>query len=267
MSLAEDTFFFRFDDPDDGFSPSELDVYEFLSQSPGSVLTAGFFREKDHPRDADGRFTDSFTGIVKDAVPQASWQQDKRLNDKLGDTTVGKIDSALGIYGSQRYQDINGQLREKKGNLKKVEGSPTASPGSIAHTDNMRAQIHALDVGMENSKLTKDIQVTRVLRDPAKVFGKAWKREGDNAGLTWKDDGFISTSPDAEYAKRYAQGDVESIQMRLHVPKGTGALYLEQQTDTDTSLEQVVLDRGLRFRVVRDNGIVNGLRQLDVEVL
>lgn len=272
MSLKDDTFHFVFEDGD-GITPTELDVYNFLA-NPSTPLTAAFWRSKDHPRDEEGKFTEklgaSRTGSSAiDAVPFAGWKSDPKIsiNTKIGDgVSYSDVDLALSVYGSQRYKDINGQLRANKGNVKKLQGTPGASPTSLASTESLQQQVRSMDVGMDNSKLTDDVQVYRVVKDPTTVFGKSWDSDGDNTGLTWKDDGFTSTTPDVDYTDKYL-GSGENVRMRILVPKGTPALYIEQQTDVGTPLRQIVLDRSSKFRVVADNGVVDGIRQLDVEVL
>ncbi len=49
---------------------------------------------------------------------------------------------------------------------------------------------------------------------------------------------------------------------RVLVPKGTHAI------DLSTNMEdELLLQRGLRLRVVRDYGVSDGVRQMDVEVI
>jgi hypothetical protein len=58
--------------------------------------------------------------------------------------------------------------------------------------------------------------------------------------------------------------------MRLLVPAGVGAIEISGPRDPDTleGESEVLLQRGLRMRVVADHGVdARGVRQLDVEVI
>jgi hypothetical protein len=50
--------------------------------------------------------------------------------------------------------------------------------------------------------------------------------------------------------------------MTILVPQGTAALAASSDGE-----KELLLNRGLRFRIVRDNGVVNGVRHVDVEVV
>jgi hypothetical protein len=52
---------------------------------------------------------------------------------------------------------------------------------------------------------------------------------------------------------------------KIVVPKGTAAITLDEHTGGTEA--EVLLDRGLRYRVVTDHGVVHGVRRLDVEVV
>lgn len=237
-----------------GFTEDE--IYAFLAGME-IPLTAAFWREKEHPRDKDGQFTRTALAgnDVYSSVPALDTS-----------TAQGRATrSALNLFGTSYFSKINGELRAKKGNVKKLEGKPGLEPGQIGSTEILQETVRSLDKGMTDSKLTQDITVSRAIKDPAAVFGKAWKPDGDNTGLSWKDDGFVSTTADTEFAGRYA-GPGDGVLMNLFVPAGIGGLNLSQQEDDSKALKQIVLERGLKFKIVRDNGAENGMRQLDVEV-
>lgn len=259
-SLDDDVVWIPVED-DTGFTRDE--AYNFLAFP--SVLTAAFWRSADHPRDNDGRFRNiKVSGnAVFDAIPSSTWD----YTTPVGSIRGGKVKAALDLYGSGYFSTINGELRGKKGKVSKLTGKPGLEPSQIGSTEVLQSSVKDLDIAMAHSKLTEDVNVVRVIRDPSMVFGKTWKTDGDNTGLTWKDDGFISTTPDEDYARQYA-GTGENVRLNLLVPAGTGALSLIQRDagDAGDELRQVVLNRGLTFRVARDNGVINGLRQLDVEV-
>jgi len=154
-----------------------------------------------------------------------------------------------GMAGARR---INGQLRSGK---------------LDAQT---RADVQEIDAAMAASRLTADVVVHRGMRDGGLVFGD---RVGqDLTGAIWTEAGYLSTSQRASFATNWAEGglgtgpsrsaplpNANPVAMRILVPRGTGAI---QPTDVE-----LLLDRGLRLRVVTDRGVVGGVRVLDVEVI
>jgi hypothetical protein len=88
--------------------------------------------------------------------------------------------------------------------------------------------------------------------------------------MEWREDAYVSTTTDAFTADAFAdpkRAEYEGttpVVMRMIVPKGVGALEL---SDDDYESE-VLLQRGLTMRVVRDNGVdATGRRRLDVEAV
>lgn len=150
------------------------------------------------------------------------------------------IDSALTYYKGAGYLGINEDLR------KGVKGGRE------------QEDIDAIDAGM--GPLASDVEVYRGIRDPAKVFGDAWN-DHDVTGLEWRDDAFVSTSGDGRSSNAAFSGANGAV-MRIVAPKGTKAVGV-----TDYAEMELLLDRGLKYRVVKDNGVVEGRRRLDVEVI
>lgn len=137
----------------------------------------------------------------------------------------------------------------------------------------MRAMVEDLDAATEMSRLSNHAVVYRGIRDPRTVFGDAWN-DDDVTGLTWTEDGFLSTSADERIAGWFTGDDqVTSFEERLGnavvltivAPRGTGAVRL---SGWDTGQAELMLQRGLTLRVVRDEGVdSSGIRRLDVEVV
>jgi hypothetical protein len=125
----------------------------------------------------------------------------------------------------------------------------------------------ALDALMAESHLPQPIITWRGMRNGDTLFGDSF---GDDlTGAEWSDPAYSSTSTDEDEAVAFAQDQIGnavpgSTVMHILVPSGTGALEL-----SDHNYEsEVLLERGLRFRVVTDWGINdNGVRVLDVEVI
>lgn len=150
------------------------------------------------------------------------------------------IDSALTYYKGAGYLGINEDLRKGVKNGREQE------------------DIDAIDAGM--GPLTADVEVYRGIHKASKVFGSAWN-EHDVTGLTWRDDAFVSVSGDGR-ASGSAFSSAGGAIMRIRAPKGTKAVGV-----TDRAEMELLLGRGLTYRVVKDNGVVDGKRRLDVEVV
>ena len=118
----------------------------------------------------------------------------------------------------------------------------------------------AFDHAMDRSTLRADVELWRGLREGRGIFGDALS--GDLSGFEWSDASFVSTMTRADEVYRFSRlpGGADSVVLRIVTPKGTRALALDAE-------HEVLLDRGLRYRVVADRGMVDGSRRLDVEVV
>ncbi len=184
--------------------------------------------QKSHGRHGSGAATG---GDALNAVPY----------HRGGEGSSDATDGALGFYVAAGYLGINGDLRA---------GRESREPWRTA-TEN-------IDSAMKTSALTADIEVARGLKNPNKVFGSDWN-DDDVTGLTFRDDGFVSTSASLTGRNFFTSSD--GVSLRIVAPKGTHALVISEIGESE-----ILLDRGLRYRVTRDNGVVDGLRRLDVEV-
>lgn len=155
-----------------------------------------------------------------------------------------EIDQAVFFYRGAGYMGINDDLRK---------GAELTGPWKQA--------AKRIDAAM--GPLQSDVEVYRGIKNPGKVFGAGWS-DTDVTGLEWRDGGYSSTTADT----RLGQGSSffsssDGVTMRIVAPKGTRALAA---SDSGGEAE-LLLDRGLRFRVVADHGVQHGLRRLDVEVV
>lgn len=194
--------------------------------------------------------------------------------------------AALGKYaGSSGFHDVNQGLRDAHGHLEsavKPPAQPGHAPSPIQSDAELRDTISGMDRGMDASHLSDDIIVHRVVAGPDHLFGSAYHMDGDNSGLTWSDHGFTSTTilegAVGFQSSRIKGGQEERMGPQLHLrilaPKGSHALVGRNDEG------EVILDRGTRFRVVRDYGIDDRtrrdmelgitegyLRRMDVEII
>ncbi len=176
--------------------------------------------------------------------------------DSSGMAWSHQVDRAIADYGGEgpsSYQSVNDGLRGS-GHFVGPEGMTAGQKLTVA----------GLDAAMARSPgAPRDMIVHRFIDSPEHVFGgKAADYEGAEprslTGLKWRDKGFVSTAS--------SEWDTAGLKMRILVPKGTKAI-----SHPDLDLDEILLNRGLTFRVVADYGkaspsIVSPHR-IDVEVI
>lgn len=118
-----------------------------------------------------------------------------------------------------------------------------------------RAADRIADV-LATSTTNADMVVWRGLDNPRRLFGSLLDRP--LVGAEVRDPSFMSVSGSRSVAERYAGAD--GLLMRVRVPRGTRAVTVDNPDDVE-----VLLDRGLRLRVVGDSGPGAG-RVIDVEI-
>lgn len=158
---------------------------------------------------------------------------------------------AVDDYRDIFYTGVNGALR----------GGAT--------NDEIQQRIEHLDAAMAASPLTSDIVTYRGIMNASHMFGD--RLDGDLTGMEWDEQAYASTSTDPAMADEFATGSSDtsrSVVMRVLVPAGTGGMTLSDSNQEAVGYypeSEVLLQRGLRMRVVADNGGVP--RQIDVEVV
>lgn len=176
--------------------------------------------------------------------------------------TSHQVESAIDDYSDQGYQYVNEALRQAKGDLDKLP--ERVSKGT--HYTKKRAldDARGLDLVMAKSPLKSDIEVYRGVADPEK-FLPGWKETGDNAGLEFTDHAYASTSVGTSVVRKFA-GYGTGVRMNILVPKGTRAVGIQSAQPGLRNEKELLLDRGLRYRIVADR-VVDGVRTVDVDVV
>jgi hypothetical protein len=156
---------------------------------------------------------------------------------------------ALRLYGSGYYQWINGGLRTDNWVM------------SLDFVAEARASIPHLDAVLGRSPLAGDTVVWRGSALHEDFFAGDWG--GDLTGFFWLEKAYTSTSASRREAERFAGRD-RAVVLRILLRQGQNAVVLSGM-DTEAEL---LLPRGLQFRIVRDRGFDDrGRRLLDVEVV
>lgn len=157
-----------------------------------------------------------------------------------------RMSGAVRDYTGAEYAAVNRSLR----------GLPLPYGYEQADVDPI---VDGLDAAMAGSRLERDVVVWRGMNSTA-LFGG--RDSGDLTGLEWSEQAYASTSASETKARMFATGQTPVL-MRILTPVGTGAV---EASGMDLEAE-LLLERGLTFRVVADRGVVDGKRLLDVEVV
>lgn len=263
---------------------TEAEARSFLAGQP--LVAAGgwessseikFRFDPDQERGPDGRWIDeggggsAFSGVLTDpeavlaAAPVALASSSRgttqlvcrpeTLPACVGNQGV-KTGRTLQGYRLNDYNDINGLLRN--------EGYETDQPEPI-----VQDWISTIDQAMAGSSLDQDVRVQRGLADATGIFGNAAMLDDqDLTGFEWTENAFVSTT--SEPAVIDAFGTPGGMVMNIRVPAGVAAVKMSEAPNDQRGFDEaeLLLNRGLKMRVVADQGIDRlGRRILDVEVV
>lgn len=171
---------------------------------------------------------------------------------KLAQAPAGPVREALESYKGNGFRKLNEQLRQHKGDTFALSPDPF---GLLAN----------IDKAMKTSRLADDVVVLRGFPGGRRIFGRGWS-DTDMTGLEWTDHGYSSSTVDMDTAEEFAEVEYQrddAVILHVLVPKGTGAVQISGREYES----ELLLQRGLKFRVVADNGFKDGARRLDVEVI
>lgn len=248
-----------------------------------------------------GGFDNALTG--QDALDSAPVRLVRPRGGHHGDYTGADITGpeghgtalALAEMEGVEHDSTNGYLRSVgKPTPKRFDGyvpTPEDEERRRQHEAEIEARVADLDKTMAVSRLPEPVVVYRGVKDGSRMFpqdvwfGKylggpddsieqqdamweLWEagERPDLTGVTWEEKAFAHTTVNGDRLAGYARKIVglEPVAMTIIVPAGTGAV---QMSELDFEAE-LMLERGLQFRVVADNGVdESGVRRLDVEVL
>ncbi len=182
-----------------------------------------------------------------------------------------EMQTALSDYRGSGFNPMNDGLRDAKGDLSKF------------HPQHYAAEVKAMDEALDQSELTDHIQTLRGFGTPEKVWGAAIWNDGntDLTGMEWVEHGYSSTTTNLGTAESFAgvnsshkgmkltpgtpefKSASRKVVVRIFTPKGTKGIKL---SGPEYEYE-MVLERGVKYRVVADHGVKDGARRLDLEVI
>lgn len=165
--------------------------------------------------------------------------------------------AALKVYETGWFTVINNFLRDNRW-------------GDPDYKEEER-DILRIDSAMAESVLPSDIQIWRGMYRSTRVFGVD-RFAGDLTGFAWEEKAFSSTTADESIVDKFnlpgmVGQDTENVKMVVHVPAGTKALVtstFEKGSKANGPQAEITLQRDMKWTVVKDNGFVNGVRQLEV---
>lgn len=172
--------------------------------------------------------------------------------------------SALEGYQGSDFRAVNKVLRGMPADRFVEEdyaGSNDIDPASAR--DHLDKQIELIDDVMDVSKIMSDIRVLRGTETGRGIFGD--RLAGSLTGFEWTEDAFVSTTVDPDVVDYFT---TTGLSMEILVPAGTGAVNLSgfRNSRGGSDEAEVLLQRGLRMRVVSDTG-PGDPRQLKVVIV
>lgn len=202
---------------------------------------------------------DKATLEKKEAFPGAGYEIED--NKKLNGVDGGDVRAAVADYANNGYQKTNQLLRAS-------EDLPTTRPSLSDPSRRAYDVVTGVDAAMKSSKLTDDVVVYRGIANPRDTFGNAWESMQESAtGYSFTDNGYASTTVSEGVARQFA-GNGAGIRMNILVPRGTSAVGITQPAGTPLAGErELLLNRGLTYRILNDYEDASGVRTFDVEVV
>jgi hypothetical protein len=233
-------------DPDD---PSEAEL----------LLDRGHEFEVVADRGLDGNGVRSLDVQVLPKQPASSPAQSssRRAGPKKIDPLTAAPVSLVQRGGSSLTQP----QRDALNSYKRV--GYTSINAALRRGDESGDDVQRIDEVMTSSKLTADVQVYRGVGSARMMFGE--RVSGDLTGLSWREDAFVSSTASEVTARKFSDAWSSrngGLVMRIQAPAGTGGVVMSKSGYES----ELLLDRGHVYTVVADQGLVDGVRVVDVRV-
>lgn len=141
--------------------------------------------------------------------------------------------------------------------------------GRMVSTPKTEADTVALDTAFDLSRTSRQITVHRGVIDGQHILPDDWQ-DRDLTGLEWTDEAYTATSADEEAALAYAgPAETRGFAVRIKLPRGSSAIALPDEVGGLDAEAEVILPRGMTFRITRDHGPQgpHGVRTFDVKIV
>lgn len=180
------------------------------------------------------------------AQTQFKWS----INNMDGKGAPSGSKGSLYNYTGSGYDAVNSKLNSLP------PGSKKTGSTSIAN----------IDKGMEASPAPEeDLILYRGFKDPHGVFSSGKWNDVNVAGMEWSQKSYSSTSGNLGTAQSFA--GYGGVVMRVIVPKSMKVKGINAKGGQHPGEAEVILQRGLRYRVVADYGKHGNSRYIDVMVV
>lgn len=137
-------------------------------------------------------------------------------------------------------------------------------PPGVAKTGS--TTISNIDKGIEASpELEADTVLYRGFKSPHTVFASGKWNDTNVAGMEWSQRSYSSTSGALSTAEGFA--GYGGVVMRIIIPKGMKVHGINAKGGQHPGENEIILQRGLRYRVVADYGTHGSKRYIDVMVV
>ena len=162
--------------------------------------------------------------------------------------TRNAVDRSLRLYRASTFKRISAYIRGLSNETRLEIRESVGGPKKI---EDIRDHIANMDKALAASPLKAPVELWRGLASGDEMFGSQWRPDGDMTGVEWDHPMFASTSVDRSVSEMFAS----DVLLRLHVPAGVGAVQLDGLRTAENSVAEaeVLLQRGLHMRVIRDN--------------
>jgi phage-related protein (TIGR01555 family) len=195
------------------------------------ALKAGEYRESAES------FPKSLTLEQKVAVSNYTDHSDHILNPMLRQTK-GQPDSSAKMYeGSQVPEHVH---QERLGKRRERVGAERDTDMTVG------TEMKHLDSAIASHSFDRDVTAYRVLKDDGgKIMGNL------QVGSTFQDHGYVSTTSDSNFLKKFYSGDPQHrVDVHVTIKAGKPAAPIQELTSFKSEKE-ILLPRGSKFRVTK----------------
>ena len=170
-------------------------------------------------------------------------------SDAFGGLSPSTVHHAVAHYTNGAYSSLN------------------LSAAKMAPGEKASGEVKAIDAAMKAAgPIDKDVVLFRGVKHIQKIFGADFDPE-NMVGKSWVQKSYSSTSSNQSTAEGFAShmGN-NSMVMRILVRAGQAA-GVGGTGGHHESESEVILERGVHYRIVADYGVINGSRRFDVEII